>query len=185
MSEPMIRNGDTEPIQAEVRNQSGEPLTGLTDIFVRVRRDSDGQFFDWSDSTFKAAGHVAIAQLLSEVDATNAPGLYEVTGGFDTSTVVNVVLNDRYVVFPFQTPGTDALLPSPGAFRVGQWVQDIVLTRKRNLNRRRLNFTANPTVEEVYDDDGSGPILTAVVSDSGGNNVVAALGAPSEVQKFT
>ena len=62
---------------------SGAPATGRATIRIRLYRKSDNQFLDWSDATFKAAGHIAIEAVMSEIDATNAPGHYELAGGFN------------------------------------------------------------------------------------------------------
>lgn len=122
-----IQTGDLEPIYVEARDKTGDPLTGATDLFVRLFRDSDGEFFDWADLTFKAAGHTTLNKLLTEVDATNAPGLYRVTGGFNTATITNASADDQYLVVPLQTPGTDAVIPQPGELKVGQWVDGVGL----------------------------------------------------------
>lgn len=113
-----IAEGATEQIAVfEARR-----TTGLADLFVRLQRVSDGRFFDWSDATFKASGWVTLDRPLVEVDAVRLPGLYEVSGGFDTSAITNSVPNDTYWVWPVQSPGTSAVLPSPGEISVGQWV---------------------------------------------------------------
>lgn len=122
-----IQTGDTEPIYVEFRDITGAQLTGATDLFVRLFRDSDGQFFDWADLTFKASGHTTIDRGLTEVNATNAPGLYQVTGGFDTSTITNITADDTYLVVPLQTPGTNAVLPEPSELKVGQWLDGVGL----------------------------------------------------------
>lgn len=119
-----IRNGDVEPIQTMIYQGGGSPLTGLTDIFVRVQRNSDKWFLDWSDATFKAIPTTK-DQLLSEVDATDLPGIYELAGGFDTSTLTNAVVDDTYTFYVLQTPGTTAILPAPAQLQVGGWVGGI------------------------------------------------------------
>ena len=123
--EVRIRTGDTEPIQVFTVDDSAAPLTGLTDLFVKIRRNSDGQYLDWFDQTFKVVGWTTLNQVLSEVDATNSPGVYEVTGGLDTSALTNSSPDDVYIVVPLQTPGTNARLPGPGEIKVGQWVDEI------------------------------------------------------------
>ena len=183
MDEPIVRDGETEQIQVLVRDSTGSPLIGKTDLFVKLRRDSDGQFLDWSDITFKAAGHTTINKILTEVDATNIPGLYEVTSGIDTGAITNPASDDRYIVAPLQTPGTDALIPSPGAFRVGRWVGDIVLMRKKHFNRREINIGSQ--VEELYDDDSATVLGSQPLTDANGGAVVALIGAPGRIGKFS
>lgn len=58
-------------------NGIGGAISGSSDLAVRVKRDQDDQFFDFNDSTFKAAGHVTMDQVMSEIDAVNIPGEYE------------------------------------------------------------------------------------------------------------
>lgn len=119
MSSEQIQTGTVEPITVDVTDSSGDPLVGKADIFVRLRRESDGFFLDWADDTFKGVGWTTKDQVLGEVDATEIPGLYEVSGGWDTSAVTNLVVDDVYVVSALQTPGTDAKLPAPGELKVG------------------------------------------------------------------
>lgn len=120
-----IRTGDIEPIEVYVTNRRSEPLTGLTSIYVRIRRVSDGYYLDWNDSTFKNVGWTTLDKLTSEVDATNFPGLYEVTGGLDTSAITNPAADDDYQVLPLENPVDEAVLPSPGLIRIGRWVDQI------------------------------------------------------------
>ena len=127
MSGVRIQSGETEPIQVYVLDALGNPLTGLTDLYVRLRRASDGQFLDWADDTFKAAGWTTLGQLLTEQDATNAPGVYEVTGGLNTSALTNAASEDVYTVVPYQTPGTTAVLPAPEELHVGAWADQVGL----------------------------------------------------------
>ena len=42
-----IQTGATEPLQAFFKDSDGAALTGLSDVFVRIRRQSDGQLLDW------------------------------------------------------------------------------------------------------------------------------------------
>ena len=117
-----IKTGDTENIEVGfIRNTSGAKITGLTDLFIRVKR-SNGDFLDWSDNTFKASGWTTINRLMVE---TNEASIYELVGGFNTSLITNANANDNYIVIPLQTPGTNAVLPDPGELKVGQWVDTI------------------------------------------------------------
>jgi len=120
-----IETGATEPVTVKATRNNGQDLTGLTDLFIRVRRFSDGLFFDFSDSTFKASPVSINSAALVEVSATNAPGLYELSGGFDFSAITNVNADDTYSFIPIQTPGTNAVLPGPGEVKEGQFVDDI------------------------------------------------------------
>ncbi len=120
-----ITTGTVEPIQILAADVLGAPLPGKTDLFVRVRRDSDGFYLDWADLVFKAAGWTTRDQLLTEQDAVLAPGLYAVTGGLDTATFTD---DPDLLIISLQTPGTDAVLPTPAELKVGQYVDDIPTT---------------------------------------------------------
>lgn len=121
----MRRTGEVELIRVYAVDGDSQPLTGLTDLYVRLERASDGFFLDWNDYTWKGSGWTTLNQLLAELDATNLPGLYSVPGGFNHTTATNENANDIYTVYAVQTPGTNARLPGPGSFRVGYWVDQI------------------------------------------------------------
>jgi len=129
-----IQTGETEPIVVLILDASGDPLTGLTDIKIRVRRASDGFYLDWSDNTFKATP-VQLLQQLEEISATYSPGEYHLdtlthVGGFDTSTVVQTVDEEVYFFTSVQDGGTDASNPiQVGEIKVGGFVDDIVEDR--------------------------------------------------------
>ena len=122
MSTFRIQTGVVEPIQVYAVDILGNALTGLSDLFIRVRRDSDGFYFDWSDDTFKSVGFVTLNQILTEQDAVNAAGLYDIAGGWDTSLITNPDVDYLYTVIPIQTPGTNAILPAPSNLQVGQFI---------------------------------------------------------------
>ena len=70
MSVVGIQHGVTEPIIVSIIDVNKAPITGLTDIKIQIRRQSDGFYFDWSDNTFKAAASVVnLWQALMEVSA--------------------------------------------------------------------------------------------------------------------
>jgi hypothetical protein len=122
---PTRRTGEIEQIRIYAVDGDSNPLTGLSDLYIRLERASDGFLYDWNDSTWKSTGWTTLSQALSELDATNLPGVYELTGGFDPTAATNENASDVYTVYPLQTPGTNARLPGPGAFRVGYWVDEI------------------------------------------------------------
>jgi len=49
-----IQSGAKEPIVVMVVDNNGDPIAGLIDIKLKVRRNSDGFYLDWSDNIFKA-----------------------------------------------------------------------------------------------------------------------------------
>lgn len=174
MSDRTIPTGATEPITATVLDTNGDPLVGKTDIKVKVRRQSDDQWLDWSDMTFKAGGSVAqLLQALGEVSQTFAPGDYELD--FDTSAIANPVADDIYHFTVMQDVGTDAdNLPLNGDLEVGTWrdlllQQSVVVLQSFSYNRSTDVLEGNvwveqggvllvtPTVVSVtfYDNDGN------------------------------
>ncbi len=126
----LIQTGDTETITLDVRDASGAPFTGASDVRVRVRRDSDGLYLDWDDLTFKGAGWVERDRDCVEADAVLAAGLYEVPGGFPTLSITNLSVDDFYLMIPAKGPAADtaaAVLPTPGELKVGFWADAVGL----------------------------------------------------------
>ena len=100
-------------------DSSGDPLTGLTDVYVKIMRLSDGYFYDWLDSLFKATV-VNANKLLTEISAANHPGMYQVAGGIDTTG-----FSGAYHIIALQTPGSTAKIPTPEEMRVGGRADDL------------------------------------------------------------
>ncbi len=172
-SDSHVNVNGIEPIQAFFVDSSGDGLPGKSDLFVRVFRDSDKQFFDWSDLTFKASGHTTLDQPLAEIDATNAPGLYEVVGGFDTSTIVSPVAGDTYTFQTLQTPGTDAVLPAPGMLKVSQISLTSTGLRQITIHVDGPGPADLPDVEVSIFNDTNTVFLTRGTTDSNGDLVTA------------
>ena len=128
----IIQSGETEPVEAYIRDIVGDALTGKTDIKIRVRRHKDGYYYDWSDDTFKVVGSVVqMLETLDELDSTNSPGVYildttQHDHGFDTSQITNAGTNDIYDVTVLQDGGSDAAgLPVGFELKVGFWTDQI------------------------------------------------------------
>lgn len=108
----------------------GDPITGLADVKVKVRRLSDNWHFDWSDQTFRANPALLLHHLV-EIDSLRSPGEYHLdtaphNKGFNTSAITNKVANDTYVATVIQDGGTDAEnLPAIGEIKEGQFVDNI------------------------------------------------------------
>lgn len=109
------------------------PLTGLTDLEIKIRRNSDGFYFDWSNNQFKiAASVVTLTTPLVEVDAVTSPGEYKLNkaghvDGFDTSSIVNPtagpIVVESYSIRAEQTTLSTAVnLPQVGGFEEGGFV---------------------------------------------------------------
>lgn len=117
-----IQTGTTEPIRLDVRDSSGLGLTGATGVLARLHRESDGQFYDWTDLVFRASGWTLRDIVCTEVDATLLPGIYEAPGGFPTGSVTGLSPDDVYLVFPNNSGAPDtasAVLPPPDELKVG------------------------------------------------------------------
>jgi hypothetical protein len=152
-----IRTGNVEPIEVYITNRRFEPLTGLTSIYVRIRRVSDGYYFDWNDSTFKNTGWTTLDKITTEVDATNFPGLYKVTGGLDTSAITNPTADDDYQVLTLENPADEAVVPMPALLRVGQWVDQIDTI----WDKLPTNYIMGSSVQSDKDDE-----IDAILADT-------------------
>jgi hypothetical protein len=129
MSSISIQHGDIETIGIIAVDFSGALLPGKTDLKVKIRRRSDGGYFDWSDDTFKPGVLVAqMLQALQQVSATYSPGEYKLStathiNGFNTSLITNPVNEDTYFIIVIQDGGTDvANVPQFGEIRVEKFV---------------------------------------------------------------
>lgn len=127
-----IQTDQTEPITALIVDTNNAPLTGLSDIKIRIRRRSDGLYFDWSDNTFKTP--TAVSQMLETLDAVNdtySPGEYHLdttdhVDGFDTSKIANAADDDVYIVTAIQDGGTNAAnVPQIGEIKEGDFVDNL------------------------------------------------------------
>lgn len=108
-----ISLGDKEPIEILVLDDYNQPLTGRTDVHIRIRRHQDDLYYDWADDTFKVAGDVSQpTQALQEVSALYSPGIYRLNTikharGWNTSLIDNPGTNDVYDITVLQAGGTD------------------------------------------------------------------------------
>ena len=58
-------------------NGVGGAISASSVLGIRIKRDSDDWLLDFNDTTFKAAGHVALTETMAEIDAVNLAGEYE------------------------------------------------------------------------------------------------------------
>ena len=107
------------------------PVTGLTNIKVKIRRLSDGRAFDWSTNQFETLP-VQLLQALTEVDAAQFPGEYRLDSGshvkgFNTAAITNKVADDTYRVTVIQdgAPQSAANVPQIGEIKEGDFVDFI------------------------------------------------------------
>lgn len=112
-----IKNGDTEKIVAIMVDASGNTLTGLSNVFLKIRRLSDDKYIDFDDNTFKSSGWGSVTKVMTEVDSTNSPGEY----GYSFST--SGFSDDIYILTA--TSASAANSPQKGELKVGDYVDDI------------------------------------------------------------
>lgn len=127
-----IQTDQTEPITVLIVDANGDALPGKSDIKIKIRRLSDGLYFDWDDNEFKTPG--AITQLLETLDPVSdsySPGEYHLSttdhpDGFDTSKIVNAADDDVYYITAIQDGGTDAAnVPQIGEIKEGDFLDFI------------------------------------------------------------
>jgi len=178
----IYRSTDNIPVGCYVTDVVGTALTGLTDLYVRIRRHSDGYFLDWSDWIFKSGSWTTLNKLLVEAHATYAPGVYSVS--LPASQLVNAAADDEYQAIWLQTPGATATLPAPSPFQIGWWAQQASLSHKilRNKMAMTPGLAANMV---IYEDDGVTPALSFDVSDLNGATIELADGAPARRSRGT
>jgi hypothetical protein len=122
-----IKTGATEPIEVLAVDSTDEPLIGLSNLKLRIRRQSDGYFFDWSDNSFKGTAAQPLI-VLDEIDGAKAPGEYRLNAsphvkGFNTAAIVNANANDTYFVTALQDGGGSAVgFPMRGEIKVGDFI---------------------------------------------------------------
>lgn len=106
-----ILDGTAEVITAQME-------TGLGDVVVNVRRRSNGNYLDWSDDTFKAAGWTTKNGAMAEIGST---GQYELT--LDLSVITNLTADDQYVI-TVESPTSD-YSPQIGEIKAGGFIDNI------------------------------------------------------------
>lgn len=111
-----IKNGQTEKIYSLFLDEDNDGITGASPT-ITIKRVSDGLYYDFNDNTFKASGWTTRQGTLTQVDATNDPGLY--TYSFDTSSLDD----DDYLIKTDLATATNA--PQLSELRVGDWVDEI------------------------------------------------------------
>jgi len=129
-----IKTGEKEPIIVMVVDSVDQPMTGLTNVKIKVRRTSDNFYLDWSDNEFKASP-TQLLQELDEVSSALSPGEYYLNtpthvDGFDTSTLGPTQPIESYVVTAVMDGGGDAAnMPQIGEIKMGGFVDDVVEDR--------------------------------------------------------
>lgn len=137
-----IENGNTERLRATALDGSGAFVTGLSDVLIEIRRESDGFYLDFNDSTFKSTGWTTRQQAMTELNATYSPGAYyydfNTTGATNTEYFIRVTCASA-ANFPQESAVT---VTAGGALSATQdgWLEDIHVA---HFNRRKHDSTAN------------------------------------------
>jgi hypothetical protein len=121
MASERVLSQSTVYLQWYATDSSGDAVTGKADLEIAIRRRSDGFWFDFDGTLlFIVSGSVTTRwKVLTEIDATNAPGMYSYT--FDMSTIANAAVNDEYEIIYRQNGGADVKIPAPDELLVDQW----------------------------------------------------------------
>lgn len=146
-----VETGGKEPIEIQLFSRfTGKPLTGKTDIKLRIRRHNDDLYFDWDDNSFKAYGSVVqLHATLTEVNATQSPGIYRLSTvihlrGFDTAQVTGLGDADSLEITVLQDGGSDAAgLPVGFELKVGNFLDTIlriVALQKENYYIDQMSY---------------------------------------------
>jgi hypothetical protein len=105
-----------EPIVVRALDGTLSPVIGSTTIVATVWRTSDGCYLDWDDMMFKSSGWTTLQGQLSEVDATNSPGVYQ--RDLDLTSVINLDAGETLQVEINDTAGTAKNMPQDGEIKV-------------------------------------------------------------------
>lgn len=149
--------GTTEELSLLILD-GGVPVTGGSPT-VGVRRASDGYWWDWNDSTFKAAGWTTRLAAMTET-GTTAPGFY-------TKTITpgsQIVAPGTYAIYFAWSDGTDTF----GAVDLERWeLSD--LADKTLVNKMVIDEGASTL--KVYEQDGTTVAKTWALTDKDGSGV--------------
>ena len=166
-------------------------VTGLTTT-VAMRRVADGFYLDRADDDFKDSGWTTRQKSLTEIDATNSPGVYEdiwnsslsITAPGDyyaeyqSTTAGKLAVAHDYL--PFRLATATQLLEEPmaGHTTVGTFGNYIQTLRMFITNRLELadGDTGNWI---LYKDDGTTVHLTWPVKDKTGTTISLVSKAPA------
>lgn len=162
MQSTAVEVGATEPIVIST-GKTGQTVT------IKVFRHSDCFFLDWSDDTFKIVGSVVtLTQALTEKDATNAPGIYQLASvnhpsGLDTSSLgLSTTVDDALVIIPAATSPTTKLDPAELRLKAlvdGVLFEKVVHSRTNAMARGKVTLSGGavkPSQDaEYFDENGA------------------------------
>lgn len=135
----------TDRVHIEAIGADGSGVTGLSPQLTIINQ-STGQY--WNGTSFQ----VSFTQVsMVEFDSVNAPGLYtyDFTPGADA-------------IVTYRAEATFEGIPRiwTGEAQFGEWVDDVVTTRKYVRNK----FAVSGSAYTIYEDDKATPFETGTVS---------------------
>lgn len=138
--------GTSWPIEATLLDGDLTPVTGVAgSTCISIRRKSNDQYFNFSTLAFGAWVGTNNEAILTEVDASNAPGEYKYD--WDTSTVTNETDDDLYVFRIHETGSLARNVPQLGEIQADSWWKDIK-DKTDQMNFTSGNIDAN-TVSSI------------------------------------
>jgi len=166
MESTRIQNSETEQIRVTALDIEAAYVTGLTDVLLEIRRESDGYYLDFDDSTFKNSSWTTRQEQMAELDVTNSPGVYFYD--FDTTGLSD----DNY--FIRVSSATAYNTPWEGELKVGGYVDDLDATISSRASEVNATTNTNNIVSEVDDNEAKIDLLqvdlTQVLADVAGLN---------------
>lgn len=145
-----IQTDASERIEILALDETNSPITGVTDLLLTIRSADTGYYLDFADMTMKGSGWTTRLQTLTELDATNEPGVYYYV--FNTSLIINPIEDDTYYLRVDQSPGTTVKnLPQVGELKVGQYI-DYIDTEISNAGIGIAANVADAVWDELFSD---------------------------------
>jgi hypothetical protein len=154
------------------------PVTGAAPL-VAIRHAGLGQYLDWQDGTFKAAGWGVRQTSLPEVDASLAPGRY--ARGLDLGSVTGAVAG-TVLVAEYSATVDGVLNVATESWLVTGIDWEVARVRKWFTNRLE-EAAGNPGTLVLFDDDDTTPMLTWTLRDGLGGPTVFVPGRPARRSK--
>jgi hypothetical protein len=164
-----VENGKIEPI-AVFTGRTGQTVE------IRICRQSDGFFLDWSDDTFKAVGGVVtLDETLTAKDATNAPGIYELaTVGHPTGLDTSLLGLSKAVDHPLLVIANVTAGPAFATTKIDPSTLKIICLIDACVDRKTVQSRINAMARGKIELSGASakPAQDAVYYDEKGTTVV-------------
>lgn len=163
METTRIQNGQSERIEVlALVDSSGNPLTGLSNVNLAIRRVSDGCWLDFFDNTFKTSGWTTRQATMAEIDAINDAGKYRYD--FNTSGFADDTYEMR------ADCSSAANFPQIGELKVGGYVDEISDTWR--IVKNKLTIDEANSKLQLWDDAGTAVLYEWPLTDKDGSSIV-------------